>query len=170
MAKPRRQTKTKQDAVITAKDLFGERGFNLWPRTREELLGRQRPCKGQGYQTVAVAVCGTPPEGEEPHGVTNEWIWRVEDITPVTPGCEPYRRISVSRIVNPKPGCWLCEWKGGEGLSLAACPYPCPPAFFQLVPEGNALWREDVLALPDRPPPTFIDMGDTGGVVEGGAA
>jgi len=166
MAKPRRQTKTKQDAVITAKDLFSERGSNMWPQTREELIQRQRPSKA-GH-VLAMAVCGIPPEGEEPHGVTDEWIWRVEEITPTTPGCEPYRRISCAQICNPKPGFWITSWKGAEGLSTV--PLLCPPEFFKLVPVFNPLWRADVEANPDRTPPTFIDMGQTGIMVEGGAA
>jgi len=164
MAKPRRQTK-KRDEFVSARDLFGKQ--NMWPTTREELIERQRPCKDEGYQVLAVAVCGTPPVGEEPHGDTDEWIWMVEEVTPMTTGCEPYRRISVSRIVNPRPGCWLAHWSGGEGTSRNLF---CPPEFFALVPVVDAAWRAVVEANPDRPAPSMMVISPDAFIVEGGAS
>jgi len=159
-----RRRKAKQDDFITAQDLFGGKE-SMWPQTREELIERNRPSRGDGYQVLAMAVCGTPPEGDEPYGVTDEWIWSVEEITPTMPGCDsPYRRIVVSQIVNPKPGCWLAAWKGREGASNV--PLSCPPELFKLVllsqlaPVEHASWRAEVEANPDRPAPSMLDMGE----------
>jgi len=144
-------------------------------RTREELIERHRPCKNKGYQVLAMAVCGTPPVGREPHGVTNEWIWTVEEwpveeTTNTTPQqLKTCRWLVSSRISNRAPGSWIAGPQGGEGILLAYGPSPPPTEFFQLVPGGNKSWRKEVMAFA-RPVPSVVDMGETGIHVKGGAA
>jgi len=133
--------------------------------TREGLIESQRPSKTN--QVLAMAVCGTPPVGEEPRGGTNEWIWSIEEITNNLPPLpKTYRRIVCARIVNPYPGLWLATSQGGEGIPLEACPFPCPTEFFPLVPGGDDMWRKDVMAMP-RPVLSMVDVGETGIHVKG---
>jgi len=165
-----RRRKAKQDDVVTVKDLFRS-NESMFPRTRDELIDRLRPGKTKGYQVLAMAVCGTPPVGEEPHGDTNEWIWTVEEITNnLPPPPKTYRRIVCSRIVNPAPGTWFANWQGIEGILRKACPFPPPAEFFQLVPDGDNMWRKEVMSLATKPVPSVVDMGETGIHFRGGAA
>jgi len=161
MAVVKRRSKAKQDEVMTVQDLFGLGDMGL-PRSRADLIARNRP---DGKHWLATAVVGDAPEGDEPHGVTNEYIWHVERRTPMKGA--PYVLISKYQIVNPEPGVWMAAWKGCEGTRGFDVNLDCPVEFFDLVPlmdaawlgkDVSSRWREAVRSNPDRKIPSILEI------------